>query len=152
MNDWLAILSEPLPLPAVLEFVTDPAAGGICSFIGTTRSEHNTAGTELIALYYEAYEEMAREQLNAFATRGREKWPIQKLVILHRIGRVSIAEPSIVIAVSAAHRDTAFQACRFLIDTLKAELAVWKKEIWSDGQQRWVSGVVLAHRAGPQRE
>jgi molybdopterin synthase catalytic subunit len=81
---------------------------------------------------------MAMAQLADLAKRARERWPILKLVILHRTGRVACAEPSVVIAVSTPHRAESFEASRWLIDTLKQEVAVWKKEIWSDGTGTWV--------------
>ena len=120
--------------------VTDPAAGGVCVFLGTTRAETAPDGRELIALDYEAYAEMAEEQLRDLARRCRERWPVVKLALLHRVGRVALGEASVLVAVSAPHRGEAFEACRWLIDTLKAELAVWKREVWDDGGTSWVAG------------
>jgi molybdopterin synthase catalytic subunit len=137
MNDWVAILREPIPVAGAIEFVADPAAGGVDLFLGTTRAERNASGQELVALDYEAYAEMALEQLQDLARRAREKWPIVKLAMLHRTGRVRLGEPSVLIAVSAPHREDCFAACRFLIDTLKGEVAIWKKEIWADGTGTW---------------
>ena len=137
MTDWVAIIREAIPVGGVMEFIGDPAAGGVCVFVGTTRAERNGEGVELAALEYEAYEEMAREQLEELARRAREKWGIVKVAMLHRVGRVGVGEASVVIAVSAGHREEAFAACRFLIDTLKAEVAIWKKEVWGDGAERW---------------
>lgn len=138
MNDWIAILSDPLPTPAVVEFVTDPRAGGINIFLGTTREETHPTGRELLALDYEAYTEMALPQLHDLARRARQHWPIVKLAILHRIGRVPLGHPSVIIAVSTVHRSESFAACRFLIDALKSEAAIWKKELWTDGSASWV--------------
>jgi len=123
---------------AALRFVTDPCAGGIDVFLGTTRSEESADGRDLIALDYEAYGEMALKQMRDLASRARERWPVSKLAILHRTGRVAVAEPSVIIAVSTPHRADAFAACKFLIDSLKAEVAIWKKEIWTDGSGTWV--------------
>ena len=140
MNDWIAIMAEPLPIPAVVEFVSDPAAGGIDVFVGTTRAESDQVGRQLVALEYEAYVEMALEQLGDLARRAREKRPIVKLAMLHRIGRVAPGQSSVIIAVSTPHRADCFAACRFLIDTLKAEVTIWKKEIYDDGGGWWVEG------------
>lgn len=137
MNDWVAISTEPLPLAGAIEFVTDPAAGGIDIFLGTTRAEQNASGQELMALDYEAYAEMALQQLHDLARRAREQWPIVKLALLHRTGRVGLGDTSVLIAVSTPHRKDCFAACRFLIDALKREAAIWKKEIWSDGTATW---------------
>ena len=139
-NHWIGILPDPLNAGRAVDFVSDPAAGGIDVFIGTTRLEIRPDGVHLVALDYEAYERMALEQLHDLARRAGERWPIVKLAILHRIGRVDLAQPSIIIAVSTPHRGDAFEACRFIIDTLKKEVAIWKKEIWADGSGTWVGG------------
>jgi len=118
--------------------VSDAKAGGIALFLGTTRAETNDQGQPLVALDYEAYHDMAIKQMRDLARRAREKWPIIKLALLHRVGRVNVGEPSVIIAVSCPHRGDAFDACRWLIDTLKSEVAIWKKEIWSDGTGTWV--------------
>jgi molybdopterin synthase catalytic subunit len=107
-------------------------------FLGTTRGENSAAGQRLLALDYEVYQDMAGPQLVDLARRARERWPILKLVLLHRTGRVDVGEPSVVIAVSTPHRAAAFEACHWLIDTLKAEASIWKKEIWSEGPGTWV--------------
>lgn len=137
-TDHINILDEPLSTAAAIEFVTSEEAGGIGVFLGTTRAETNADGRELIALDYEAYREMALKQMHDLARRARERWPIIKLALLHRIGRVGLGEPSVIIAVSCPHRGESFDACRFLIDTLKAEVAIWKKEVWADGSTSWV--------------
>lgn len=137
-NDWIEILAAALPVQRAIEFVADSGAGGIAIFLGTTRNETRADGRVLLALDYEAYGEMAIEQMRDLARRAREKWPIIKLALLHRTGRVALAEPSVVIAVSTPHRGEAFDACQWLIDTLKSEVTIWKKEIWADGSGTWV--------------
>jgi len=138
MEDWIDILPTPLPTAKAIDFVSDPAAGGIAIFLGTTRSEKNAQGQELAALDYEAYTEMALPQLQTLAQAARSQWPIIKQVILHRTGRIELSQPSVLIAVASPHRHEAFAACRFIIDALKADVAIWKKEIWSDGSGTWV--------------
>jgi molybdopterin synthase catalytic subunit len=118
--------------------VTDPHAGGIDLFLGTTRAETSADGRELVSLDYEAYERMAIEKLHSLAKRARTEWPVIKLAILHRIGPVPVGEPSVIIAVSTPHRADAFAACRFLIDQLKVDVPIWKKEVWADGSATWV--------------
>lgn len=140
MTDWIELSPAPLSITAVSDFATDPMAGGIDIFLGTTRSEKNLAGQNLIALDYEAYSEMALAQMRDLASRARLRWPILKLVLLHRTGRVAIGDPSVIIAVATAHRAASFEACRWIIDTLKTEVAVWKKEVWADGSTSWVAG------------
>lgn len=136
--DWLEISPHPLNLPAAVAAVTADTAGAIDIFMGITRAEIKSDGRQLLSLEYQAYEEMAQQQLQDFALRARQQWPITRLAILHRIGPVPVGQPSVIIAVSTPHRAQAFDACRWIIDTLKAELTIWKKEIWSDGPGEWV--------------
>jgi len=138
MNDYLAILPTPLPVADALAFVSSPAAGGIAVFLGATREQIGENGKSLLALHYEAYTDMAAKQLKTLAAEARGKWPILKLAILHRTGRVNLTEPSVLIAVSTPHRAEAFESCRWIMDTLKHSAAIWKQEIWSDGQATWV--------------
>jgi molybdopterin synthase catalytic subunit len=137
-QDRIALSSEPITAADAIAHVTVPNAGGISLFSGNTRAENSPQGRRLVALDYEAYPEMALAQLQDLAVRARQRWPILNLVIIHGIGRVAVGEPSVLIAVSTPHRAEAFEACRWLIDTLKAEVAIWKKEIWEDGSGTWV--------------
>ena len=137
-SDWIEILTTPLDALRAIEFVSAPEAGGIDVFLGTTRCETASGGRSLVALDYESYEEMALQQMGDLTNRAREKYPIVKIALLHRVGRVAIGEPSVVIAVSCPHRGQAFDACRFLIDELKAQVTIWKKEVWADGSTSWV--------------
>jgi molybdopterin synthase catalytic subunit len=146
MLDWIELTRDPLHLPTGIEFIyaaEDNWLGGINVFVGLTRREKNAAGQDLTALDYEAYEEMALEQMRALARRAAEQWPISRLLLLHRLGRVAVGEPSVVIAVATPHRAEAFEACRWLIDTLKAEVPIWKQEVWSGGSTSWVEGHVV---------
>jgi molybdopterin synthase catalytic subunit len=138
MSNWIEIFSTTLPITKAIDSVSDSSAGGIDVFLGTTRSENSPAHARLIALDYEAYPEMAIQRMQQLAADARSKWPIVGLAMLHRIGRVAIAEPSVLIAVSCPHRSEAFDACRWLIDQLKADVPIWKKEIWADGADSWV--------------
>jgi molybdopterin synthase catalytic subunit len=133
MVDWVEILDRPLDLDESVKFISDPAAGGIDVFLGVTRAEG-----DLVALDYEAYAEMAQGQLIDLCGKARAKWGVLKIALLHRIGRVAIGEPSVIIAVSSAHRAQAFDACRFLIDELKRDVAIWKKEVWAGREGTWV--------------
>lgn len=137
MPDWLEVTPDDLSVDRYFAFVADPAAGGVGIFIGTTRAETDSAGRALVALDYEAYREMAIEQLRILAAEARQRWPIVKLAIVHRVGRVELAEPSVVVAVSTPHRAQALEACRWLIDSLKKQATIWKKEVWADGSASW---------------
>lgn len=136
-NDTILISPSAMDHSAIAD-VSAATAGGIAVFLGCTRAEKSPDGRELLALDYEAYQEMALKQMQELARQAREKWPIIKLAILHRVGRVGLGEPSVLIAVSTPHRGEAFDACRWLIDTLKKDVAIWKKEVWADGSGSWV--------------
>lgn len=133
--DWLDLLHTPLEVAEATAFVTSSAAGGIAIFLGTTRAER-----DLIALDYQAYEAMAKKQLHDLAARARSKWPVERLVVLHRVGRVAVGQASVLIAVSTPHRAEAFECCRWIIDQLKHEVTIWKQEIWAVGQATWARG------------
>jgi len=148
-DDWVGLMSTDLIVSTAAKLVTDGRAGGIDIFLGTTRAETSADGRELIALDYEAYEQMAGEQLRDLAKCAREQWPIVKLALLHRVGRVAIGEPSVIIAVSTPHRADAFVACRWLIDTLKKDVAIWKKEVWADGSGTWVHPTLVPSPGTP---
>lgn len=135
--DHVGLSPEPLDAARAVALVCAGAAGGVCVFLGTTRDETSGDGQRLLALDYEAYPEMAKQQLHDLARRARERWPVIRLALLHRVGRVPVGEASVLVAVSTPHRGEAFECCRWLIDTLKAELAVWKKEIWEEGEGTW---------------
>ena len=152
LKDWIAIEAGPLDTARAIEAVSDPLAGGIAVFAGVTRSDVSADGRALVALDYEAYEEMALSQMQKLARDARERWPIVHLAILHRTGRVELAQPSVVIAVSCPHRGEAFDACRWIIDTLKAEVAIWKKEIWEGGPESWVHPAVAVRRGDGDAE
>ena len=137
-DDDIRLTAQPLDVAAAVAFVSDGRAGGIDVFLGTTRAETSPDGRELVALDYEAYEQMATEQLRDLARRAREQWPVVKLALLHRTGRVAVGQPSVLIAVATPHRAESFEACRWLIDTLKKDVAIWKKEVWADGSGTWV--------------
>ena len=127
----IQIVREEIDIPAVLQSVSDPAAGGVDIFIGTTRNHAH--GRRVIALEYEAYEPMALEKMKQISDEVKEKWKISRISIVHRIGRLEIGQASIVIAVSAAHRNEAFKACGYAIDRLKRTVPIWKKEFFEDG-------------------
>src|SRR4051794_31986211 len=103
-QDWIAILNDPLPVADALASVADPSAGGVAVFLGTTRTEGSPGGKTLLALDYEAYHQMPLPQMHPLATAARSQWPVIRLPLLHRVGRVFPAEPSVLIAVSTPHR------------------------------------------------
>ena len=136
MQTQIIISSNALNIPSCIDWVMSPESGGIDVFIGTVRNK--TKDKTVVRLEFEAYEKMAMAEMEKIAAYAGSKWPIQKLLIHHRTGVLAIGEIPVIIAVSAAHRDAAFEACRYVIDTLKQTVPVWKKEIFEDGEV-WVS-------------
>jgi molybdopterin synthase catalytic subunit len=126
---------EPLDL-AALQAVS-PADGALCLFVGVVRNEN--AGRAVSFLEYEAYEEMALREMERLEADARARWPVSDVRIAHRLGRLEIGQASVAVAVSSPHRAEAFEACRFVIDTLKATVPIWKKEHFEGGAV-WVEG------------
>jgi molybdopterin synthase catalytic subunit len=126
------VTDKPINLQELVDFVTDPEAGAVATFIGTTRN--NNEGRKVIALDYEAYPEMAEKELARLGREASQKWQICRMAIVHRLGPVQITEPSVIIAVSAAHREAAFAACRFAIEEIKRTVPIWKKEMYEGGE------------------
>jgi molybdopterin synthase catalytic subunit/molybdopterin converting factor small subunit len=126
---------EPLDPSAVIREVSDPRAGGIATFIGTTRNE--SRGRTVLHLDYEAYGGMAEEVMAEISQGLKEKHNLCEVAITHRVGRVPIGELSVVIAVSAPHRADALMACKEAIDTLKERVPLWKKEVYEGGEE-WI--------------
>jgi molybdopterin synthase catalytic subunit/molybdopterin converting factor small subunit len=129
------VTEEPLSLDAVVAEVADERAGAIATFTGTVRRQ--SRGREVTHLEYEAYAEMAEEVLAKLASDLQAKRELCRVAIHHRIGRLEIGEASVVIAVSAPHRQDALAACREAIDTLKETVPLWKKEVYEGGEE-WI--------------
>ena len=125
----IRLLREPIDLVALQ--ASSPADGALCLFAGIVRNENK--GKAVLYLEYEAYEDMALSLMERIGAEAREKWPITDLRMVHRLGRLEIGEASVAVAVASPHRAEAFAACRFLIDTLKAQVPIWKKEYYADG-------------------
>jgi molybdopterin synthase catalytic subunit len=136
MQTEIKITGELLSIQHCIDWVMSPESGGIDVFIGTVRNA--TKGKKVIRLEFEAYEQMAVAEMEKIARQAMEKWPVQKLIIHHRTGTLAVGEIPVIIAVSAAHRAAAFEACRYVIDTLKETVPIWKKEIFEDGEV-WVA-------------
>lgn len=132
----IELTHAPLDVPAVLRAVESPAAGAVVLFLGTTRGL--TDGRETAALDYECYPEMARAKLAELADTAGRRWPLVAAAIVHRLGRLEVGEASVAVAVSAAHRQPAFEAGQWLIDALKECVPIWKRELWADGTSEWV--------------
>ena len=127
------VTEEPLSLDAAVAEVADERAGGIATFTGTVRRQ--SRGREVLYLEYEAYAEMAEDVIAQLAAELDKTHDLCGIAIHHRVGRVEIGEPSVVIAVSAPHRQDALAACREAIDRLKETVPVWKKEVYEGGEE-----------------
>ena len=131
------ITRERLDAQAMADLVGRGEAGGIAVFIGVVRN--NNLGRDVGYLVYDAYPELATRQMRVIAAEVRARWPIEEIAMRHRIGRLNIGEASVAIAVSSAHRKEAIEACHYAIDRLKESVPVWKKEVWSNGEE-WIEG------------
>ena len=130
-SPWARITTEPLSTDALIERVRDPRAGAVVTFQGVTR--------EVERLEYEAYAEMATPRIEAILREAIERHGLCAAAAEHRVGTVPLSEPSVLVAVSAPHRSEAFAGAREVIDRIKAEAPIWKKEV-AGGAERWVEG------------
>ena len=131
----VSIVTESIDVNSAVTAVTTTAAGAVDVFIGTTRD--NSKGRKVLQLEYEAYTPMATKKMEMIEREAAERWEIQQIAMVHRVGIVPPGEASVVIAVSSAHRDEAFKACRYLIDRLKEVVPIWKREYFADGTVEW---------------
>lgn len=132
----IQLTHQPIDTTAVLADVTSARAGAVVLFVGTTREM--TGGRRTESLDYECYPEMAERKLVELEAEARRQWPLVECAIVHRLGHVELGEASIAIAVSSPHRDAAFAAGKWLIDTIKQVVPIWKRENWADGATEWV--------------
>lgn len=130
------ILDTPLCPERCEQAVADDAAGGTVVFIGTVRNQ--TKGKRVVSLEFESYIPMARKEMQKIAEEIVEHWSALHVCIHHRVGRLAVGELPVIIAVATPHRQAAFEACAYAIDTLKTTVPIWKKEIFEDGEV-WVA-------------
>jgi len=143
-DDIFQLVREPIQPRELLEELKAPEDGAIVVFDGFVRN--NFKGNRTLYLEYEAYEAMALAKMREIGAQIREKFQIRRLAIIHRLGRLEIGETSVWIAVSSAHRNAAFEACRFAIDTLKRAVPIWKKEFFAGGAV-WAEGETPSQEA-----
>ena len=129
---WFLIQHEPLDVGRAFAFLQTPKAGGIDLFVGTTRQW--IGEKETTRLEYDCYEAMAVKEMERLAEEVCTRWPVERVCVLHRLGVVPPAEASVVVGVATPHRADAFEACRYLIDALKQQVPIWKREVWRDGE------------------
>ncbi len=116
--------------------LSDAQSGGICVFVGTVREF--TQGEEVVSLEFETYQKMALKEMDKIATDAIQKWSLNKVIIRHAVGLKKVEAPVVIVGASSAHRDACFEACRYLIDTLKETVPIWKKEMF-ENKTVWVS-------------
>ena len=138
VDDLVQIVREPIDTEKILNAVKSGGDGAVCVFDGIVRD--NTRGRATLHLDYEAYEEMALRQMRMLREEAIARFGVREVAIVHRLGRLTVGETSVLIAVASAHRGAAFDACRHLIDTLKKTVPIWKREqfvdgaVWADGE------------------
>src|SRR5580704_8533701 len=131
------ITDDVIPAAEIAEEIKAGPDGAVCVFDGIVRD--NTRGRKTLYLDYEAYREMALEQMRGLASEAVTKFGVRDVAVVHRLGRLVVGETSVLIVVASAHRGAAFEACRWLIDTLKKTVPIWKRETFEDGAV-WVDG------------
>ena len=129
-------LVETIETEKIFKELSHPESGGICVFVGSVRNQTNQQ--EVLSLNFEAYERMALKEMQNIAETAAKQWSLNKVIIKHATGEKNVEEPVVVVGASSAHRDACFEACRYLIDTLKAQVPIWKKESFKD-KSVWVS-------------
>ena len=140
----IRITDQPIDMQELIAEVSTEANGGIVAFLGVVRRWNDGPDgkpREVHWLEYEAYKEAAEEVMRDIARQVQEKWGITSIAMAHRVGHLEIGEPAVGVAVGAAHRGEAFDACEYAIDTLKATVPIWKKESWEKDDQAGQSWV-----------
>lgn len=132
----IKISNEPLDASVCITNAADPECGGTAVFIGTVRNK--TKDKKVLRLEYECYESMALKEMKKIAGNAIRLYNVKNISIHHRTGTMQVGDIAVVIAAGAPHREAAFDACRYAIDTLKQSVPVWKKEVFDDGEE-WVS-------------
>jgi molybdopterin synthase catalytic subunit len=132
-SDWISITENPLTADELSNWVIRPNCGAVVTFSGIVR-DHSKSRENVIALDYETDTELAERRLRDVVHEARTRWPaLERVAIHHRIGQVELSVSTVVVAVSAPHRDVAFDAARFCIDALKVSVPMWKREMWEGG-------------------
>ena len=145
-SDWVALRSEPLPLTEAGEWAITPECGALVSFAGTVR-DHSAGRPGVQFLDYEAYEEQVVPRLQAVVDEARRRWPtLGRVVAMHRSGHLELQEIAVIVVATSPSRPEAFEAARFLIDTVKSTVPIWKHETWEGGSE-WSDGICATDAA-----
>ena len=134
-RDWILITGEELPSAEVTLWASTPRSGAVVAFSGIVR-DHAEGRDGVHAMTYEAYLEPAQERLTSILASLREQWPdVERVALLHRVGELQLSDVSVLVVVSSPHREAAFEAARYAIDTLKVSVPIWKKEHFAEGSE-----------------
>jgi molybdopterin synthase catalytic subunit len=137
------ISADPLDISAAVGHASAPELGAVALFIGTVRASASVGGNEdrsVVSLDYEAHPTLAESKLNEIANKATEKWDVTRIYAVHRTGACELGEATVVVACGAPHRTDALEACRWVIDTIKTEVPIWKREVYADsGESAWVN-------------
>src|SRR5947199_3271762 len=137
MEPLIQLTREPFDREALVGAVSHPSAGGIVVFEGVVRD--NARGKQVRYLEYDVYLEMTEQQIRTIVAEAQQRWGVERVAVAHRFGRLEIGEASVIVVVATPHRAEAFDACRYIIDTLKTTVPIWKKEVATNGEE-WVEG------------
>lgn len=133
----IKIVTDPIDHGQVIRSITSSEAGAVVTFDGVVRN--HARGKPVTHLFYECYPKMATKEMGKIRDEAFQKWPLEEMSIIHRLGRLEIGESSVFIAVASPHRDDAFNACWFSINALKTSVPIWKKEYYENGEI-WIEG------------
>jgi molybdopterin synthase catalytic subunit len=132
----IELVDTRIQIEPLIRAASRPAAGAVVAFVGVTREFTGTKQT--VELRYESYRELALARLAQLETSARERWSLVECIVVHRLGHVPVGEASVAVVVSSAHRQVAFEAAGWLIDTLKRDVPIWKQEHFADGSREWI--------------
>lgn len=135
----IELISAPIDVARLRRYMEgDASCGAVNTFDGIVRAHRDDRHGDLVRLDYEAYPEMALRQMHRIAAEAMSRWPIGRLAMAHRLGPIPLGEVSVALAVACPHRRESFEACRFLIDVLKRDVPIWKRDVYEDGFVEWV--------------
>jgi len=149
LSDGIMLTSEEIPLDAVVDSVAHAGTGATVLFLGTVRDVGDEGRVRSIV--YEAYVPLAEKSLAEIRKAVFTKWPVKKVTMVHRFGRLRLKDVSVAIAVSSAHRAEAFEACRFAIERIKEAVPIWKRETLATGEGVWVKGKEIVEASSGRR-
>jgi molybdopterin synthase catalytic subunit len=136
------ITAKAIDIGSVIRFVSDKGSGATVLFLGTVRNRSEAGKVKIME--YEAYEKMAVKEIMKMIRDATGRWQVCRVAVIHRIGKVKLKEPSVAVAVSSPHRRDAFSACMYIIDSIKTQAPIWKKEILEGGREVWMQGAEIS--------